>query len=99
MRGSARLVLDLRDRAKDVRVVLLEPPNACKSRQGAGQLIPVQNAEVSESERQLAIRPLAVLEHDTVARAIHRLEAELGTLDVEQEHVLLVLRRVARRVP
>ena len=40
-----------------------------------------------------------MLEHEAVARAVHGLHAELGALDVEAEHVVLVVERVARRVP
>ena len=40
-----------------------------------------------------------MLEEHAVGGAVHRLEAKLLPLDVEQEHVLLVLGGVARRLP
>ena len=78
---------------------MLEAAHAREAGERAGELVPVEHAEVSEAQRQLAVRALAVLEHEAVRGAVHRLEAELLALDVEAEHVLLVLGRVARRLP
>mmetsp|Transcript_5306 Transcript_5306/g.16654 ORF Transcript_5306/g.16654 Transcript_5306/m.16654 type:complete len:469 (-) Transcript_5306:558-1964(-) len=96
---AEHLLLDLRDGAVDVRVVLLEAAHACEPGERARQLVPVQHAKVGETERQLAIRPCLVFKHEAVARAVHRLERKLGVLDLEDKHVLLVLGRMPRRVP
>ena len=37
--------------------------------------------------------------HEAMARAVHRLHAELLALDIEDEHVLLVMCRMARDLP
>mmetsp|Transcript_5603 Transcript_5603/g.14835 ORF Transcript_5603/g.14835 Transcript_5603/m.14835 type:complete len:354 (-) Transcript_5603:719-1780(-) len=96
---AGHLRLDLRHHAEDVCVILLEashPREACES---AGELIAVKHAKVSEAHRELAVGALAVLEHEAVAGTVHRLQPKLLPLDVEKEHVLLVLGRVARRLP
>mmetsp|Transcript_24387 Transcript_24387/g.77250 ORF Transcript_24387/g.77250 Transcript_24387/m.77250 type:complete len:588 (-) Transcript_24387:95-1858(-) len=93
------LLLDLRDHAKDVRVVLLEAAHAREAGERARELVAVQHAEVGHAEGQLAVGALAVLEHEAVARAVHRLEREGLPLAVEHEHVLRVLSRVARGLP
>mmetsp|Transcript_47664 Transcript_47664/g.158892 ORF Transcript_47664/g.158892 Transcript_47664/m.158892 type:complete len:471 (-) Transcript_47664:421-1833(-) len=93
------LLLDLRDHAKDVRVVLLEAAHAREAGERARELVAVQHAEVGHAEGQLAVGALAVLEEHAMGGAVHRLEAKLLPLDVEQEHVLLVLGGVARRLP
>jgi hypothetical protein len=97
--GVAHLLFDLGDGAEDVAVVLLEAAHAREARERAGELVPVEHAEVGKAQRQLAVRALAVLEHEAVGGAVHWLEAELLALDLEAEHVLLVLGGVARRLP
>mmetsp|Transcript_36730 Transcript_36730/g.118502 ORF Transcript_36730/g.118502 Transcript_36730/m.118502 type:complete len:471 (-) Transcript_36730:417-1829(-) len=93
------LLLDLRDHAEDVPVVLLEAAHAREAGERARELVAVQHAEVGHAEGQLAVGALAVLEHEAVARAVHRLEREGLPLAVEHEHVLRVLSRVARGLP
>mmetsp|Transcript_240 Transcript_240/g.510 ORF Transcript_240/g.510 Transcript_240/m.510 type:complete len:309 (-) Transcript_240:902-1828(-) len=93
------LLLDLCHSAEDVRVVLLKPPHAREARERAGQLVAVKHAEVGIPHRQLSVRALPRLEHDAMARAVHRLQPELLRLDVEAEHVLLVLGGVAGGLP
>ncbi len=54
---------------------------------------------LGDAERQLAVRVRAQREEQAVARAVHRLQAEVALLDLEPEHVLLVLLPVAGRDP
>jgi len=51
----------------------------------------VQNTKVCNSERKLSVTALAVSEEHKVSRAIHRLERPLPLLNVELEHVVLVV--------
>jgi len=83
---------DLLGGTKDVCVVLLEAAHAGQPGQGAGELVAVQHAKVGHTERQLTVRPGARVEHDTMARAVHRLERKGRALDLEAEHVLLRVR-------
>eukprot|EP00966_Prymnesium_polylepis_P143543 3313590-Prymnesium_polylepis.1 len=93
------LGLDLIDGAVDVRVVLLKATHAREAGQRARELVPMEHAKVRIAHRQLAVGSLLRLEHDAVAGAVHRLEPKLLILDVEREHVLLVLGRVTRLLP
>mmetsp|Transcript_4005 Transcript_4005/g.16005 ORF Transcript_4005/g.16005 Transcript_4005/m.16005 type:complete len:884 (+) Transcript_4005:169-2820(+) len=93
------LGLDLVFAAEDVRVVLLEAADAREPREGARQFVAVQDAEVGVAHRKVAPRAQGLGEHEAVARAVHGLEAEFGAFDVEAEHVVFVVERVARGVP
>mmetsp|Transcript_9667 Transcript_9667/g.21108 ORF Transcript_9667/g.21108 Transcript_9667/m.21108 type:complete len:277 (-) Transcript_9667:1172-2002(-) len=93
------LHLDLRHGAKDVSVVLLEAAYAREPCERARELVAVENAEVAEANRQLAVRAQPSLEHHAVGGAVHWLEAKLLPLDGEEEHVLLVLGSVPRCLP
>mmetsp|Transcript_14766 Transcript_14766/g.40378 ORF Transcript_14766/g.40378 Transcript_14766/m.40378 type:complete len:603 (-) Transcript_14766:35-1843(-) len=93
------LLLDVLLLAEDVRVVLLEPAHAGEAGEGAAELVAVQHAEVGEAPGQLAEGALALGEHEAVAGAVHGLHAELLLLHLEDEHVLAVVRGVARRLP
>mmetsp|Transcript_36162 Transcript_36162/g.70286 ORF Transcript_36162/g.70286 Transcript_36162/m.70286 type:complete len:649 (+) Transcript_36162:65-2011(+) len=91
---------DLVLRAEDVRVVLLEPPDAREARERAGGLVAVQHAEVGEAHREVLVRAGLVLEHQAVAGAVHGLHAVLVLVDrLEQEHVLAVVLVVPRGLP
>src|SRR5579884_360199 len=92
------LVLDLRVLAEDVAVVLRDVPHAQQAVQRAGGLVPVQRARLGHPERQLAVAARPAAEHDAVAGAVHRLEAEqlrVVLLAREEEHVLAELLPVA----
>ena len=65
----------------------------------AGLLVAVDRAELEQPQRQLAVGPPARPEDEVVHRAVHRLEAVLGALDVHgREHALGVVGQVARGV-
>lgn len=55
----------------------------------ARELVAVQHAEVRKPQRQLPVRPCARAEDEAMPRAVHRLQAELLLLYVQQEHVFL----------
>jgi hypothetical protein len=52
--------------AEDVRVVLLEAPDAREAVQGPRELVAVQHAKVGEAEGELAVGAGAVFHKDTV---------------------------------
>mmetsp|Transcript_89688 Transcript_89688/g.274579 ORF Transcript_89688/g.274579 Transcript_89688/m.274579 type:complete len:434 (-) Transcript_89688:129-1430(-) len=74
-----------------MRVVLLEAPHSRQPSQRAARLVPVQHAEVGEPQRQLLVAAHPGVEHDEVARAVHRLQHPLLLLDVQAVHVVLVI--------
>ncbi len=86
-------------RAVDVRVVLDEVANAEEPVQDAGELVPVQVAGLREAQRQVAIGMRRERIEEAVPRAVHRLEGEVAALDLQPEHVLLVLLPMAGGAP
>ena len=89
------LLLDLRRHAEHVRVVLHEAAHAREAGERARRLVAVEDAELGHADRQLLVRAVARVEDEAVARAVHRLERPLFLLDVEREHVVLVVLPVA----
>ncbi len=80
-------------------VVLLEAAHASQSAQRARQLVAMQHAKVSVSERELSPRAGSRGEHQTVAGTVHGLEGVFLLLHLELEHVLGVVLPVARGHP
>mmetsp|Transcript_8779 Transcript_8779/g.18552 ORF Transcript_8779/g.18552 Transcript_8779/m.18552 type:complete len:735 (+) Transcript_8779:385-2589(+) len=93
------LRLDLVLPAEDVGVVLLEAPDAREAREGAGELVAVQDAEIGVADGEVAVGADRGAEHEAVARAVHGLHGPLLPLDVEAEHGVLVVHGVAGLVP
>ena len=58
--------------AEDVGVVLLEAAHAREAGQCAAELVAVQHAKVRVAQRQLPVRPLAVLEHHAVPCSVQQ---------------------------
>ena len=71
------LLAHLLRRAEDVGVVLREAPHAGHAVHYAAALVPVEAAEIGHPPRQLAVAAAAVLVHQAVARAVHRLLREV----------------------
>ena len=60
--------------AEDMRVVLREGAHAHHAMQRARRLVAMHDAELGETQRQLAIGAQAVLEDLDMAGAVHRLQ-------------------------
>mmetsp|Transcript_25051 Transcript_25051/g.67603 ORF Transcript_25051/g.67603 Transcript_25051/m.67603 type:complete len:253 (-) Transcript_25051:71-829(-) len=73
LKGGHHLILDLVLTAKDVRVVLLEPAYARKARESTRELVAVQHAEVRVAHGEVTVGAERVVEHEAVARTVHRL--------------------------
>ena len=58
-------------------IVLLEPPHSCEAAQRTTSLIPVQDTEVSKTQRQLLVTPFL---SQTVSDSQYRYEGGLLTL-------------------
>jgi hypothetical protein len=50
----------------------------------------MQHTEVSKTDWELTVRAELVVEHKTMARAIHRLDTETLVFNFQQEKILLV---------
>lgn len=59
----------------------------------------MQHSEVGHADGQVLVRPGRLVEHQAVARAVHRLQPEVLLLDLELEHAVGVVVPVARGVP
>ena len=82
-----------------VRVVLDELADAGQPAQRAGPLVAMEPAELTEAQRQVAVRPQVRPIDERRFRAVHRLEAEQLVLGLDDEHVLFVEVPVARLAP
>ena len=94
------LVLDLIPAAEDVRVVLRDVAHAQEPVHRARVLVAVHEALLGQPQRQVAVGVPALVVDLDVARAVHRLEAELAALDLlGQEHLVAVVVPVAGALP
>ena len=96
---QADLVVDLVVAAEDVRVVLGQLADAEHPGQHARALLAEEHRVVVEAHRQVAVgaRPGAV--DEDLLRAVHRLQPGDVVVVVQDEHVVLVVVPVARRLP
>ena len=72
-------------------VVLNEPPHAREARERTRCLVSVNDTELSHTDGELLVRPVAGVEDETVTRAVHRLERPFLFLDVEYKHIFPVV--------
>lgn len=82
-----------------MRIVLHESSYSCQPAERTRRLVAVQDGKLCHANRQLPVGAILCVEDDTVARAVHRLDCPLLLLDVEVEHVFLVVLPVAGRLP
>ena len=59
----------------------------------------MQHSELGHPDGELLVRSLPRVEDEAVTGTVHGLESELGLLDVEQEHVVLVVVVVTGLLP
>jgi len=78
-----------------VSVILLESSDSGKTREGARDLITVENTKIGKSKRQISVGADLVIKHYAVGRAVHRFHAEALTLNLPHENVFLVCLIVA----
>jgi hypothetical protein len=90
---------DLGGHAEDVGVILLESAHTSETRESTSDLISVEDTEVSVSDWQLFIGADSVIEHETMAGAIHGLHTETLGLNLEQVDVIFVVFVVTRGLP
>ena len=84
---------------EDMRVVLREAAHAEQAVQRAGELMAVDQTELTDSERQVAVGVrLARVDHHA-ARAVHGLDGVVLAVDDGGVHVLLIVLPVAGALP
>jgi len=96
---TKNLRLDLVLGTENVGVVLLETTDSGKTSEGTRSLITVENTKVGNSHGQLSVTTLTVREKETVTRAVHGLQGPLILLNLEGEHIVLVMLPVTRLLP
>lgn len=82
-----------------MRIVLHETPDAGETRQRSRCFIPVHDTKFGHPNRQLFITPVPGVEDEAMTGTVHRLQCPLLLLDLEREHVVLVVLPVSRRLP
>lgn len=80
-------------------VILLESSDSGQTREGARDLVTVENTEIGKSKGQVPVGADLVIKHYAVGRAVHRFHAETLTLNLPHEDVFLVCLVVARSLP
>ena len=99
IKSGIHLGTELVETAEQMGIVLLETADTGQTAQGTRSLVTVENTEIGKAERQLTVRTLTDTKHQAVSRAVHGLESKSILLNIEREHVLLVVLPVSRGVP
>ena len=74
-----------------MRVVLHEPSDPRQSRQRTGCLVPMDNTKLGHPDRKLLVASIPRVKDDTMPGTIHRFQSPLLLLNIECEHVVLVV--------
>ena len=80
-------------------IILNESPHTSQPGQSTRCFIAVNEAELGHAYRQLLVTAVTSVEDETVAGAVHRLERPFLLLNVEREHVVLVVLPVSGGFP
>src|SRR4029078_6904999 len=84
---------------KDMPVVLSEAAHAHDPMECARRLVAMARAELTITERQIAVTPEAAVEHLHVTRTIHRLHGVFAILGAREKHVLAEVVPMAGPLP
>ena len=85
------LIAYLARHTEDVSIILHEPPYSCKATEGSGSFISMNDTKLGHADRELLIAAVAVVEDETMSRTVHGLESEFLFIDVQDEHIVLVM--------
>lgn len=85
--------------AENVGIILLEAAHTGKTGQCTREFVAVQDTKVSKANGQITVTAVSMTKHQTVTRAVHRLQSKFFLIDFQAEHVLLVLCGVAGLMP
>jgi hypothetical protein len=89
----------LRGHAEYVGVILYESSDTSQASKGTAGFIPVDDTEFSHSDRELLVTSISRVKDQAVTRTVHRLQRPFLLLNVENEHVVLVVLPVTRGFP
>mmetsp|Transcript_26694 Transcript_26694/g.58522 ORF Transcript_26694/g.58522 Transcript_26694/m.58522 type:complete len:214 (+) Transcript_26694:648-1289(+) len=99
VQGPQHLGGDLIVAAENVTVVLLEASHTGQTGESTGKFVSVQHTEIGVSDGQIAIGSDLAPVHEAVTGAVHGFHGPFLSLDLEGEHVVLVVQGVAGLVP
>ena len=97
--GVVDLALQLFLHAVDVGIVLGELDDPEQSGEDAGQLDPVDLAQLRHPEWQFPVAPFPAVEHQDASGAVHRLGAEVTTVIAGEEDVVLIMLPMPGHLP
>ena len=86
-------------RDEEMRIVLREVADAEQAVELTGLLVAMDEAEFAEAQRQVTVAVLLGVVDEHAARAVHRLDRIVFTVDLREVHVLFVMIPVAGRLP
>ena len=93
------LIPHLRWHTEHVRVILHESPDPRQPSERARRLVPMDNTKFRHPDRELLVTPIPRVKDETMPRAVHRFQSPLLLLDIEREHVILVILPMSRSLP
>jgi hypothetical protein len=85
--------------AEDMGIILYEATNTSETGQSTRGLVTVDDTELGHANRQLLVATIPRVEDQGMAGAVHGLERPLLLLNVEGEHVIVVVLPVTGRLP
>ena len=92
-------VLDLLPGHKDVGIVLGKATHPHQPMQCAGQLMPVHNAQLAHTQRQILVGVHFVLIHQNTAGAVHRLNGKVLVVNNGGVHIFFIVVPVTAALP
>ena len=81
-----------------MRVILDETSHSGQSTERTGRLVSVENAKLGHADRQLSVVTGPGAENESVPRAVHRLQRPNILLNLEGEHVFVVICETEQKV-
>ena len=99
VKNVLNLTLDLFRGAENVSIVLLESTNSDQTAQGARNFVSVKDTKVGPTNGEVTVAANTMLEHNAMGGTVHGLETMALLIVLKDEHVLLVVLVMTRRLP
>mmetsp|Transcript_17478 Transcript_17478/g.36051 ORF Transcript_17478/g.36051 Transcript_17478/m.36051 type:complete len:335 (-) Transcript_17478:712-1716(-) len=84
---------------KDVSIVLLESSHTGQTSQSTREFVSVQDTKIGIPDGEVTIRSNGATKHETMGGTVHWFHGPFLTLDLEGEHIVLVVQRVTGLMP
>ena len=91
--------LNLLRRHEDMGIILGEVAHTEQAVEGTGQFMAMHQAQLTGTQRQVAIAVLLGLVHQHAARAVHRLDSVVLTVNLSEIHIFLVMSPMTGLLP